>query len=91
MSGTFFVSDASTSKDNQDRLIIAFQDFVSQYNVKTVFGFGGGYAIGGKFIAIICFTKESIPKDKAILFQGLANTFKFKTATLIKDKEKYFK
>ena len=42
ISGVFFVPDAATEVDLKGRKIIVAQDFVDTYNVKTVFGFGGG-------------------------------------------------
>ncbi len=43
ISGIFHVYDAKTEVDNKGRKIIAAQDFVDEYEVKTVFGIGGCY------------------------------------------------
>ncbi|MBN2534298.1 MAG: hypothetical protein JXB88_15525 [Spirochaetales bacterium] len=89
MAGTFYVPEANVTKDSKGRLIIAFQDFVKQYNIRSVFGIGGGYTIGGKFMVVICFLREYITRDIAIQFQGLANSFKAHTQQLIIDKSHY--
>jgi hypothetical protein len=88
--GSFYVENASTSKDSKGRNIIAAQDFVKKYGVKSVFGFGGGYATGGKMLAVICFLNENIDKKKAVNFQSLGPVFIVKTQQLIANK-KYFK
>jgi hypothetical protein len=90
MAGTFFVEDAATTRDSRGRLVIAAQDFVRQYGVKTVFGFGGGYAIGGRFVVVICFLRQRIGKAAAIRFQSLVNIFKSKTGPFITDPRKIF-
>jgi hypothetical protein len=83
MSGTFYVKDAKTETDKSGRKIIAAQDFVNQYNVKTVFGIGGGYLIGSTFITVIIFTRETIEKEQVSEFLPLLNTFKMGTTSLI--------
>jgi hypothetical protein len=91
MGGTFYVGEASTATDARGRKIIAAQDFVSQYNVKTVFGFGGGYPIGGKFAVAICFLRETISEDMALQFQRLINIFKSETTYIISEKKLFRK
>ena len=61
----------------------------NEYKVKTVFGFGGGYAIGGKMLAVICFLKETISKKQSVIFQALGPTFILGTQDLVSNK-KYF-
>ncbi len=87
--GTFYVEDASTTKDSNGRNIIAAQDFVRQYGIKSVFGFGGGYAMGGKMMTVICFLNEKIEKLQAVAFLPLGATFMLTTLNLITTK-KYF-
>ncbi len=91
IAGTFYVRDAKTAKDSKDRFIITARDFVEKYDVSTVFGLGGGYIVTDKFLTTICFLRETIDKETAILFQGLINVFKSKTQRFIADKTKYFK
>ncbi len=87
--GTFYVEDASTSKDSNGRIIISAQDFVRKYGVKSIFGFGGGYAVGGKMSTIICFLNEKIEKLQAVAFLPLSAAFVSATQNLITGK-KYF-
>lgn len=91
MGGTFYVADAATGTDKQGRKIIAAQDFVAQYGVKTVFGFGGGYSIGSKFAVAICFLRKTISKESAIQFQRLVNIFKSETTSMVSDPNKLFR
>jgi hypothetical protein len=90
LAGTFYVAEAGTAKDSKNRLIISAQDFVSEYDVHTVFGVGGGFITSDKFLTAICFLREYIDKETAVLFQGLANIFKSKTQKFIQDKSRYF-
>ncbi|MFX0071217.1 MAG: hypothetical protein ACFFAO_09020 [Candidatus Hermodarchaeota archaeon] len=87
--GSFYVADAATTKDSKGRNIIAAQDFVRKYGVKTVFGFGGGFASGGKMLTVICFLNETIEKKQAVYFQSLGPVFIIKSQRLVLDK-KYF-
>ncbi|MFC1833487.1 hypothetical protein ACFL2Q_01965 [Thermodesulfobacteriota bacterium] len=74
--GTFYVEDARLEKDSQGRKVIAGQDFVSKYGVKTVFGFGGSYLGRGTFVVTIVFTRDIIEKSLVERFQVLVNAFK---------------
>jgi hypothetical protein len=77
--GTFYVRDASTEKDGQGRHVVPAQDFVKQYGVHTVFGFGGAY-LDGTLVTLILFTRESLePADvqryMPFMSQFLGQTF----------------
>ncbi|KAA3616975.1 MAG: hypothetical protein D8M58_04745 [Calditrichaeota bacterium] len=88
-SGVFYVKDAAKDMDSEGRKIITSQDFVSQYNIKTVFGFGGGYLGSDMMFTVIAFCSEQVSPDNVRKFLVQAN--KFKTATLsIVDSEKIF-
>ncbi|MBN2383407.1 hypothetical protein JXQ70_11040 [bacterium] len=91
MAGTFYVKDADTSKDSKGRKIISAFDFVKEFNVKTVFGIGGGYTLTDKFFTMICFLNEFIDRDKAIWFQSFSNLFKSETAKFVKNPNQFFK
>ena len=75
----FFVDDAETAVDSQGRSIITARDFVQEHGVRTVFGFGGAYAITGTFVVTILFTRESMGRAQAQRFMRLANRFKAAT------------
>ena len=87
MAGVFYVPDAKTTVDQKGRKIIAAQDFVSAYNVKTVFGIGGGYLTNNVFTTNIVFTRDMIEKQQAELFMPVANTFKTGTVSLASSKK----
>jgi hypothetical protein len=77
--GVFYVDDAATASDSKGRRIIAARDFVDTYGVKTVFGFGGAYALTGTFVVAVLFTSETLPRSQAERFMRLANQLKAST------------
>ncbi len=80
--GLFFVENAAEASDHQGRKIIPAQDFVSGYNVKSVFGVGGGYA-GGQMLVIVLFCRNLIPRAAAERFVALRDAFKGNTSSLV--------
>ncbi|MFQ5803013.1 MAG: hypothetical protein ACE5JQ_08980 [Candidatus Methylomirabilales bacterium] len=80
--GLFFVENAADAVDHQGRKIIPAQDFVSGYNVKTVFGVGGGYA-GGQILVIVAFCRDVIPRATAERFVALRDAFKGNSSSLV--------
>ena len=86
IAGVFYVPDAKTTVDHKGRKIIAAQDFVSAYNVKTVFGIGGGYLAGNVFATNIVFTREALGKRQAERFMPVVNTFKTGTMRFVSSK-----
>jgi hypothetical protein len=85
MGGVFHVEQAATERDNQGRKIIAAQDFVKQYGVKTVFGIGGGYLGTDIFFTTIIFSNEVVNRDIIRRFMLQANIFKTSTMALTID------
>lgn len=84
--GIFFVDDAATATDIEGRKIIAAQDFVSKYKVKSVFGTGEAYS-GGEMLANILFCRDAVSRAAAERFIGLSNRFKSKSAPLVESKK----
>ncbi|MEW5980184.1 MAG: hypothetical protein AB1898_30685 [Acidobacteriota bacterium] len=84
--GLFFVEDASKATDDQGRKIIAAQDFVSKYQVKSVFGVGGAYS-GGEILVIVLFCRDVVTRATAERFLGLTELFKSKTAQLVESQK----
>jgi hypothetical protein len=82
--GVFFVQDAESEVDAQGRKIIPAQEFVSKYGVKSVFGFGGGYAGTQVFVISINFLRDSIERPVAERFLGHVDRFKVSTADVVR-------
>ncbi|HZH32332.1 MAG TPA: hypothetical protein VEY11_16325 [Pyrinomonadaceae bacterium] len=80
--GVFYVRDAPTRLDAQNRKIVSAQDFVATENIRTVFGLGGSY-LNGSFVTLILFTRETIEQSQAEAFMLLVNTFKTATLSLV--------
>ncbi|MFQ5709913.1 MAG: hypothetical protein ACE5HO_20855 [bacterium] len=76
--GLFFVEDAAKATDAQGRKIIAAQDFVSDHNVKSVFGIGGAYDNGRLFV-IVVFCRDAFSRTTAEDFLTLATLFQSQT------------
>ncbi len=76
LQGLFLVENAATKIDDLGRKIIAAQDFVQQYGVKSVFGLGGKLTIANNFVVLVCFTKEDLEKTKSSMFLLLNSPIK---------------
>jgi len=81
-SGLFFVEEAATATDHRGRKIIAAQDFVSTYKVKSVFGTGGAYA-GGQIVVLVVFCRDTFSRIVGERFLALTVMFKDKTKRLV--------
>ncbi len=79
--GLFFVDNAAEATDHQGRKIIAAQDFVSSFGVKSVFGAGGVYP-GGQIVVIVVFCRDAFAKAAAEKFLELNSWFRTKTDSL---------
>ncbi len=86
MSGVFFVPDATSEVDHHGRKIIAAQDFVTKYRIKTVFGWGGGYLGSSIFYVTIIFLREFLDDLQARQTAAGLSFFKPLTANLVKQK-----
>ncbi|HAO19855.1 MAG TPA: hypothetical protein DCQ37_04785 [Desulfobacteraceae bacterium] len=85
ISGLFYVEDAAESLDEKGRKIISEQDFVSQYQVRTVFGMGGQISIARKYVVMINFLNRNLPQKGAELFIRYINIFNGETGILARD------
>ena len=81
-SSLFFVENAASATDFKGRKIIAAQDFVSTYGVKTVFGTGAAYA-GGQIVVLIVFCGDVCSRAVAARFLALSTLFASKTKRLV--------
>ena len=80
--GLFFVEDAAEATDSEGRKIIAGQDFVADYSVKSVFGIGGAYD-GGQLLVVVVFCRDAFSRIIAEHFLTLVNLFKSQTNDLV--------
>jgi len=78
----FFVEDASQATDDQGRKIIAAQDFVSGYKIRSVFGIGGAYA-GGDILVTVVFSHDRFRREQAEQFLPLITLFKSNTERFV--------
>jgi hypothetical protein len=81
-SGVFYVDDAAMAVDVQGRNIIAAQEFVTHYGVRTVFGVGGGYVGTPVYATIIVFCRDRIEQVHAENFRAHIDRFKAETEAL---------
>jgi hypothetical protein len=61
--GFFYVEDAETAVDQSGRKIISAQDFVTRYNVKTVFGTAGMYFRPRMLMTVIAFCRDTLDRS----------------------------
>ena len=80
--GLFFVEDAAEATDREGRKIIAMQDFVADYSVKSVFGIGCAYD-AGQLLVVVVFCRDAFSRITAEHFLTLANFFKSQTNALV--------
>jgi hypothetical protein len=83
-SGVFYVDDAATAVDIEGRNIIAAQEFVTNYRVRTVFGVGGGYVGTPVYTTIITFCRDHVEQALAEEFRSHIDRFKAETEALAK-------
>jgi hypothetical protein len=82
--GLFYVGNAAEARDHQGRKIIAAQDFVSQYNVKSVFGTGAVYETGQMLVNVM-FCRDIFPRNVSEFFMTLASSFRRRTSSLVQE------
>jgi hypothetical protein len=82
--GLFYVENAAEAMDQEGRKIIAAQDFVSKYNVKSVFGTGAVYD-SGQMVILVVFNCDLFPRSISELFMTLASSFRNKTTSLVEE------
>ena len=75
------MEDAGEATDQEGRKIIVAQDFVSSYNVKSVFATGGVYP-NGQMIVVVIFCRDSFARAEAESFLELMQSFKGETTSL---------
>jgi hypothetical protein len=73
--GFFYVGDAAGATDEQGRRIIAAQDFVRDYGVRTVFAVGGAI-FGESVFVLIFFSRDSVESRRVRVFMPMINLLK---------------
>ena len=86
--GLFFVANAGEATDQEGRKIIAAQDFVAKYGVKSVFGIGGTYP-GDHLLVTVLFCRDLFTRSDAERCAPLVNSFKETTGGFL-EQEKIF-
>ena len=66
-----YVKDARADRDDQDRMVVPRQEFVAEYGVKTVLGFGCGYPDHPAIAILFAFTDEILERPVAEPFSRL--------------------
>lgn len=80
--GMLYIRDAASDRDSQGRMIVPKQDFVREYGVKSVFGFGSGYPNCPSPVTLFAFTEQALGADSLAPFTGLLDAFIATTAPL---------
>ncbi len=84
-SGILYVKDAGIDKDEQERMVVPRQDFVSENNIKTVTGFGAGYSGHPALVTLFLFTNEILIKPMLEPFAAILEVFKSMSEKLVKN------
>ncbi len=80
--GLFFVENAAETTDQEGRKIIAAQEFVTKYGVKSVFGLGGAY-FGDHMLVAVVFCRDLLSRGDAEPFASILDSFKASTIGLL--------
>jgi hypothetical protein len=83
ISGLFYVEDARTTVDDQQRHVIPARSFVDHHGIRTVFGVGGTYMKPDDLIAVVCFTKETLRRHELLPYLALLTAIKSATARTV--------
>ena len=83
------MEEAATAEDQHERKIIVAQDFVARHGIKTVFGFGSGFQGNPTLVALIVFTRETLPRATVRALITIMEGFKRAGISLVLQ-EKFF-
>ena len=78
----FYVDDAATAVDHDNRKIIPAREFVDDNRIKSVFGLGETYADGTN-VAFVFFCRETVERQDAEALVPLTRVFKAATSPLV--------
>jgi hypothetical protein len=83
-SGMLYIRDAAGGRDEHGRMIVPAQEFVADNNVRTVFGFGSGYAHHPALLTLFAFTNDGLNETMMKPFARLLATYRSLTEELIR-------
>jgi hypothetical protein len=78
----FYVADAATAVDHDNRKVIPALEFVDDYGIKSVFGLGETYADGTN-LAFVFFCRETVERQDAEALVPLTRVFNAATSPLV--------
>lgn len=81
--GMLHIRDAGIDRDVQGRMIVPKQEFVGAHGVKSVFGFGSGYARHPTLVTLFAFTNETVERSAVEPFTNLLEAFIASTESLV--------
>lgn len=82
--GLLYIGDAGIDRDLQGRMIVPKQDFVAANSVKTVLGFGCGYAWHPALVTLFVFTRETIERSAVEPMATILDGYRDGTEELVK-------
>jgi hypothetical protein len=83
LNSVFYVEDAANARDDLGRNVIADQEFVRGYEVRSVFASGGAFMLEKSFAVVLVFSREHVPRAAAERFAPLASILKTGTMGLV--------
>lgn len=84
LNGLFYVPDARTAVDETGRYIIPAREFVARYDIQTVFGVGGAFAVSSEFLALVVFCNGIVARSDAAKFMPMSSWLKTVASPYIK-------
>lgn len=81
--GVLYIRDAGIDRDVQGRMVVPKQEFVGANGVKSVFGFGSGYARHPTLVTLFAFTNETVERSAVEPFTNLLEAFISSTELLV--------
>jgi hypothetical protein len=88
--GLLHIRDAAVDRDAQGRLIVPKQDFVAEWGVQSVFGFGSGYDNYPALVTLFAFTDRELSPEALLPCAGQLEQFIAATRALAAQ-ERFFR
>lgn len=82
--GLLYIADAGIDRDSQGRMIVPKQEFVVVNGVKSVLGFGCGYARHAALLTLFAFTNETVEKTSVEPIVALLDGYRDVTEELVR-------